>query len=148
MCQRSQNVLKKLKMKGAVVGFVADPNTVVFMTYAISNEHKLIKNMTSMALVKKLTDEAFKVGGRPGGFGLLFSGNLKKIHGKGVFVMDDIKSALDPHYIMNPGKLIESTTRFGIPIPGFAMNVGMDALAILKRIMPADEIGMKNHGKK
>ncbi len=148
MSQRSQNVLKKLKMKGAVVGFVADPNTVVFMTYAISNEHKLIKNMASMALVKKLTDEAFKVGGRPGGFGLLFSGNLKKIHGKGVLVMDDIKSALDPHYIMNPGKLIESTTRFGIPIPGFAMNVGMDALAILKRIMPADEIGMKNHGKK
>ncbi len=148
MSKGSQNVLKKLKMKGAVVGFVADPNTVIFMTYAISNEHKLIKNMVSMALVKKLTDEAFKVGGRPGGFGLLFSGNLKKIHGKGVLVMDDIKSALDPHYIMNPGKLIESTTRFGIPIPGFAMNVGMNALAILKRIMPADEIGMKNHGKK
>ncbi|UCE38485.1 MAG: FAD-binding oxidoreductase, partial [Thermoplasmata archaeon] len=148
MSKRSQGVLKKLKMKGAVVGTVADPNTALFMTYAISNEHKLIKNMASMALVKKLADEAFKVGGRPGGFGLLFSGNLKKIHGKGVFVMDDIKSALDPHYIMNPGKLIESTTRFGIPIPGFAMAAGMNILAFMKRMMPADKIGMKNHGTK
>jgi hypothetical protein len=118
------------------------------MTYAISNEHKLLKSMASMALVKKLTDEAFKVGGRPGGFGLLFSGNLKKIHGKGVFVMDDIKSTLDPYYIMNPGKLIESTTRFGIPIPGFAMNIGMDMMALIKRILPADTTEIENHGKK
>lgn len=148
MCKKSQGVLKKLKMKGAVVGYVSDPNTALFMTYAISNEHKLIKSMASMALVKKLTDEAFKVGGRPGGFGLLFSGNLRKIHGKGVFVMDDIKSTLDPHYLMNPGKLIESTTRFGIPIPGFAMALGMNTMAIMKRMMPADKIEMKNNGKK
>lgn len=148
MIKGSQDVLKKLKMKGAVVGYIADPNTVLFMTYAISNEQKIIKNMASLALVKKLTDEAFKVGGRPGGFGLYFSGNLKKIHGKGVFVMDDIKSTLDPHYIMNPGKLIENTTRFGIPIPGFAMSIGMNILAIMKRIMPADKTGTKNHGKK
>ena len=148
MSKRSQLVLKKLKMKGAVVGYVVDPNTALFMTYAISNEHKLIRSMASLALVKKLTDEAFKVGGRPGGFGLLFSGNLKKIHGKGVFIMDDIKSTLDPHYIMNPGKLVETTTRFGIPIPGFAMAVGMNMLAIMKRMMPADKIEMKNHGTK
>ena len=148
MSKRSQIVLEKLKMKGAVVGFIADQNTALFMTYAISNEHKFIKNMASMALVKKLTDEAFKVGGRPGGFGLLFSGNLKKIHGKGAFVMDDIKSTFDPYFIMNPGKLVENTTRFGIPIPGFAMNTAMNTLAIIKKIMPSDNIGKKNHGKK
>ena len=148
MIKRSQVVLKKLKMKGAVVGYIADQNTALFMTYAISNEHKFVRNMASMALVKKLADEAFKVGGRPGGFGLLFSGNLKKIHGKGVFVMDDIKSAIDPYYIMNPGKLIESTTRFGIPIPGFAISVGMNAMAIIKRILPADRTEVKNNGTK
>ena len=146
MMNRSQVVLKKLKMKGAVVGYIADPNTALFMTYAITNEQKFVKNMASMALVKKLSDEAFKVGGRPGGFGLLFSGNLKKIHGKGVYVMDDIKSAIDPYYIMNPGKLVESSTRFGIPIPGFAMSLGMDAMAILKRILPADKTEVKNNG--
>lgn len=148
MIRRSKTVLNKLKMNGAVVGFIADPNTVLFMTYAVTNEQKLVKNLASLALVKKLTDEAFKVGGRPGGFGLLFSGNLKKIHGKGVVLMDDIKSAFDPHYIVNPGKLIESSTRFGVPIPGFAIGAGLNVMAILKRIMPADKIGKKKHGKK
>jgi glycolate oxidase len=148
MAMRSKEVIKKLKMKGAVIGYISDPNTALFMTYALTNEHKLIKSMASMALIKKLTDEVFKVGGRPGGFGLLFSGNLKKIHGNGVFAMDDIKSALDPHYIMNPGKLLENTTRFGIPIPGFAMNIGLNILAILKQIMPADKTRINNYEKK
>lgn len=148
MMKRSKIVLDKLKMKGAVVGFIADPNTAFFMTYAISNEHKFVRNMASLALVKKLSDEAFKVGGRPGGFGLLFSGNLKKIHGKGVYLMDDIKSAIDPYYIMNPGKLIENTTRFGIPIPGFAMSTIMNILAIVKRVIPADKIEAKDDGTK
>lgn len=148
MGKRSKEVMKKLKMNGAVVGYVSDPNTVLFMTYAISNEHKFIRNLASVALVKKLTDEAFKVGGRPGGFGLLFSGNLKKIHGKGVNIMDEIKSALDPYYIMNPGKLIENSTRFGIPLPGFAMNFGFDTMAILKRIMPADKGEKEKNAKK
>ena len=150
MAKRSRKVLKKLKMKGAVVGMMADPNTALFMTYAITNEHKLIRGMVSMALVKKLTDAAFKLGGRPAGFGLLFSGNLKKIQGKGVYVMDELKSAIDPHYIMNPGKFIENSTRFGIPVPGFALNIGMDVMAIAKRIMTADKLGAKpkKSGKK
>jgi glycolate oxidase len=148
MGKGSQDVIKKLKMNGAIVGYVSDPNTALFMTYAVSNEQKFLKNLASVALVKKLTDEAFKVGGRPGGFGLLFSGNLKKIHGKGVYLMDDIKTALDPYYIMNPGKLIETSTRFGIPMPGIGLDVGFNSMAILKRIMPADKIEMKKNGKK
>ncbi len=150
MAKRSARVLKKLKMNGAVVGTVVDPNTALFMTYAIPNEHKLIKGMVSMALVKKLTDAAFKMGGRPAGFGMLFSGNLKKIQGKGVYLMDDLKSAIDPHYIMNPGKFIENSTRFGIPVPGFALNIGMDVMAIAKRLMLADKVGTKakKSGKK
>ena len=140
MVDKSKEVLDTLKMKGAVVGMICDRSTVLFMTYAIPNEHKLIKSMASMSLMKKLTDQIFEVGGRPAGFGMIYSGNLKKMHGKGVYVMDDIKSALDPHYIMNPGKLTESTTRFGIPLPGFAMDLGMNVMAILKRILPKDKL--------
>jgi glycolate oxidase len=139
MATNSKKVLNKLKMKGAVVGTVCDINTATFMTYAIPNEHKLIKSLASMSIVKKLTDEVIKVGGRPGGFGLLFSGNLKKIHGKSVFAMDNIKNAFDPHYIMNPGKLTENVTRFGMPVPALAFNMGMDAMAIFKRMLPTDK---------
>jgi glycolate oxidase len=138
MATNSKKVLQKLKMKGAVVGTICDNNTAVFMTYAIPNEHKLIKSLASMSIVKKLTDEVFKVGGRPGGFGLLFSGNLKKIHGKSVYAMDYIKNAFDPYYIMNLGKLTENLTRFGMPVPAFAFNMGMDAMAVFKRMLPSD----------
>jgi glycolate oxidase len=147
MTKNSKAVLKKLKMKGAVVGTVCDNNTAVFMTYAIPNEHKLIKSMAAMSLVKKLTDEAFKVGGRPGGFGMLFAGNLKRIHGKGMVVMDNLKASFDPYNIMNPGKFTENVTRFGLPLPSFAFNMGMDMMAILKRLMPADKINGKGTKK-
>ena len=140
MVAKSKEVLYQLKMNGAVVGMVCDRSTALFMTYALPNEHKLIKNLASMALMKKLTDSVLEVGGRPGGFGLLFCGNLKKMHGNAVNIMDDIKTAIDPYYILNPGKLTEGTTRFGIPLPGFAMDLGMNMMAILKRLMPGDKI--------
>jgi len=144
MTENSKKVLKKLKMKGAVVGTVCDNNTAVFMTYAIPNEHKLIKSMVAMSMVKKLTDIALKVGGRPGGFGMLFAGNLKRIHGKGFGVMDEIKTSFDPYNIMNPGKFTENVTRFGLPLPSFAFNMGMDMMAIFKRLLPADKINGKS----
>ena len=104
MTKGSQGALKMLKMKGGIFGYIADPNTALVITYAISNEQNIMKNMTSMALEKKITDEILKVGGRPGEFGLIFRGNIKKIHGGKAFLMDDIKSALDPYKILNPRK--------------------------------------------
>ncbi|MCK5560868.1 MAG: hypothetical protein KAJ51_09760, partial [Thermoplasmata archaeon] len=46
----------------------------------------------------------------------------------------------DPYNIMNPGKFTENVTRFGIPLPSFAFNMGMDMMAILKRLMPTDKL--------
>jgi len=103
MAVDSKKVLKKLKLPGAVVGIVSDNNTVLFMPYAIANENKAISNLLSMSIVKKLTNAAYKNGGRPIGFGLLFGGNLKKINKDATYIMDDLKEGLDPEGIMNPG---------------------------------------------
>jgi hypothetical protein len=40
---------------------------------------------------------------------------------------------------MNPGKLTEGVTRFGVPIPPLAMNLGMDSMAFVKRIIVKDK---------
>jgi glycolate oxidase len=126
-------IFKKMKLVGAITGTVPARNTIAFMPYCLTDERKL-KSMMAMAIGKKVGDLSFKLGGRPAGLGIFFAGNLKKLHGGGADLMRNIKFQMDPHDIMNPGKTLEGMTRFGVPIPAFGMNMGMDMLAIMARL--------------
>jgi glycolate oxidase len=132
-------LIKRMKLRAAITGMVSDRNTVIFMPYYLSDERKMIRNMVSLSFVKKLGDLAFKHGGRPAGLGLFFSGNLKKMYGPGWDTMKEIKAQLDPYDIMNPGKTVEGLTRFGIPLPPFALNFGMNMMAGIKHLMTKDK---------
>lgn len=132
-------LIRRMKLRAAITGLVGDRNTVLFMPYYLSDERKLIRNMVSLSFVKKLGDLAFNHGGRPAGLGLFFFGNLKKMYGLGSDVMCDLKAVLDPQDVMNPGKTTEGLTRFGVPIPAFAMNMGMNVMAGLKHLMTRDK---------
>ncbi len=131
-------IFKKMKLRGAIAGFISDRNTITFMPYYLTDERKMVRSLLSMSFIKKLSDLSFKNGGRPAGLGLFFASNLKRLHGNGVELMHDLKSAIDPHNIMNPGKLTEGITRFGMPIPPMAMNLGMDSMALMKRMISKD----------
>jgi glycolate oxidase len=133
MIKGTQKVFKKMGLVGAVTGTVPDRNTVAFMPYCLTDERKL-KSMMAMAIGRKVGVLSFKVGGRPAGLGIFFAGNLKKLHGEGANVMRNIKYAMDPYDIINPGKTLEGMTRFGVPIPAFGMNIGMDMLGIMARL--------------
>jgi glycolate oxidase len=132
-------LIKRMKLRAAITGMVSDRNTVIFMPYYLSDERKMIRNMVSLSFVKKLGDLAFKHGGRPAGLGLFFSGNLKKMYGPGWDNMKEIKAQIDPYDIMNPGKTVEGLTRFGIPLPPFALNFGMNMMAGIKHLMTKDK---------
>jgi glycolate oxidase len=132
-------LFKKMKLRAAITGFISDRNTATFMPYYLTDERQLVRSMLSMAFTKKLNDLAFKNGGRPAGLGIFFASNLKKLHGSELELMFDLKSTLDPYNIMNPGKLTEGVTRFGVPIPAMAMNLGMDSMAFMKRIITKDQ---------
>jgi glycolate oxidase len=139
MVSSTYKLIKKMKLRAAITGMIGDRNTVVFMPYYLSDERKMIKSMVSLSFVKKLGDLAFEHGGRPAGLGLFFSGNIKRMYGKGSDVMYDLKNVMDPNDIMNPGKTTEGLTRFGAPIPAFAMNMGMNVMAWLKHLMRRDK---------
>ncbi len=139
MADSTYALIKRMKLRAAITGMISDRNTVIFMPYYLSDERKLIRNMVSLSFVKKLGDLAFSHGGRPAGLGLFFSGNLKKMYGEGQNTMKDLKAQMDPYDIMNPGKTVEGLTRFGIPLPPFALNFGMNMMAGIKHLMTKDK---------
>ena len=137
---RTSQLVKKMKIRGSIVGVVPDRNTVTLMPYVLSDERKLLKSMATMAFVKKLADIAFDLGGRPAGLGTFFAVNMHRMHGNAVETMSDIKTTFDPYNIMNPGKFIEGVTRYGIPIPAFGFKMGMDMMAIMRGLMGTDKL--------
>jgi glycolate oxidase len=132
-------LIRKMKMEAAVLGMVGDRNTILLMPYYLYVEKKLVKSMTSLSFPKKVGDLAMRHKGRPLGFGLFFAQNLKKVRGKGADVMYDIKTVVDPYDVINPGKMFEGMTRYGMPMPGFTMNVGMNVMSAGKKVLPKDK---------
>ena len=132
-------LIKKMKMEASIIGMLGDRNTVLFMPYYIYVEKRMVKSMTSLSFPKKVGDLARQHKGRPLGFGLFFAQNLKKIRGEGADVMYDIKTVLDPYDVINPGKMFEGMTRYGMPMPGFAMNLGMNMMSVGKKVLPKDK---------
>jgi len=143
-----EKLVKQMKMNAPMIGTVADRNTFMLMPYYLTEERKLVASTASMGFAKRLGDLAFEAGGRPLGLGVFFAGNLPKVKGKeGAELIREIKKMLDPHGIMNPGKMVETGTRFGISVPGFLMNFGMHMMGSVKRVLPRDRIGEKELAK-
>jgi glycolate oxidase len=143
-----EKLVKGMKLKAPTIGTVADNNTVMLMPYYLTEEHNFWRSTAAMGFGKKLGDIAFENGGRPVGLGIFFAGNLARYRGKeGAELVRSIKSLLDPNEIMNPGKLVETGTRWGISMPAILMNFGMNMMAGMKRIMPRDKMGERELSK-
>ncbi|MCK5414046.1 MAG: hypothetical protein KAJ35_01555, partial [Thermoplasmata archaeon] len=50
-----------------------------------------------------------------------------------------IKTVIDPHDVINPGKMFEGLMRFGIPMPGIGMRMGMGMMAVGKKMLTKDK---------
>ncbi|MGD9962690.1 MAG: FAD-binding oxidoreductase [Thermoplasmata archaeon] len=143
-----EKLVKGMKLKTATIGTVADNNTVMFMPYYLTEEQNFWRSTTAMGFGKKLGDIAFENGGRPVGLGIFFAANLSKVRGKdGAELIRALKRTMDPHEIMNPGKLVETGTRWGISMPAFLMNFGMNMMAGMKGLMPRDKMGERELAK-
>jgi FAD/FMN-containing dehydrogenase len=146
--QGMMKLIKDLKLNAPLIGTVADQNTVMLMPYYLTDEHKLVASTASMGFAKRLGDIARENGGRAVGLGVFFAGNLDKNRGKhGAELIRKMKEMIDPYGIMNPGKMVQTGTRYGFSMPAFLMNFGMHMMGSVKRILPRDKIGEKELSK-
>jgi D-lactate dehydrogenase (cytochrome) len=101
---QTQADLEANDIYGPIIGHVGDGNfhVVLFCDRANADEVKRVKEIYG-----RLIDRALAMGGTCTGEHGIGSGKrdyLAKEHGEGVAVMRQIKLALDPANIMNPGK--------------------------------------------
>ncbi len=139
MVQELYELIRSMKMEASIIGMMGDRNTVLLMPYYLYVEKKLIKSMASLSFGAKVGNLAMEHKGRPLGFGLFYAQNLKRIRGEGANLMWDLKTTIDPHDIINPGKMLEGLMRFGIGMPGFGMRMGMGVMAVGKKVLTKDK---------
>jgi glycolate oxidase len=135
-----QNVLddtRKIKEKhGLRMGvkcFMVSEDTVLYMPMYLADERERWKFMSLLPVVNEITAIGLKAGGGPYGFGIWNSFFLRDVFGDAkVREMKERKRRLDPNDIMNPGKLYQVKTRYGVPLWGSVFRIFTSLLGILK----------------
>lgn len=126
-----------MKMEaGGVIGVVVDRNTVLWMPYYFKDDESML-GMTAFSFNFYLGDRAATYGGRSTGFGVFFAWNMDNIHDPDtVMCMRRLKTAMDPHDVVNPGHVVCGMTRFGINMSNSLMGLGSGLLQTVKKLLP------------
>lgn len=123
---------------GGVIGVIVDRNTAMFMPYYFKDDETLL-GMAAFSFNFYLGDRAMEYGGRTAGFGVFFAWNLDIVRDENTAnFMRELKTAVDPRDVMNPGHLVCGTTRFGIDLTEKIMSFGSQLIQGVKKILPAD----------
>ena len=102
MIDDTHALIRKMELKGVVMGTLCDRSTVSFTPYFLMREGQMRKSRLPAVFSEKIGEQALKYEGRPTGPSLLTGQNLKQVYGDGINTILDIKSAIDPRNIMNP----------------------------------------------
>ncbi len=103
----AETSIKDFALKAPIVGHVGDGNFHVTVLYDPNNPEDL-KNIRKFS--DNLVNKTLSLGGTSTGehgIGLNKKKYLKKEHESSLFLMKNIKKALDPNNIMNPGKIFD-----------------------------------------
>jgi D-lactate dehydrogenase (cytochrome) len=106
----TQADIRETGIEAPLVGHAGDGNFHLIMMLNPDDPKELA---TVTAFSERLVDRALRMGGTCSGEHGVGIGKLKYLareHGEALDVMRTIKRALDPHNLMNPGKLIATIT--------------------------------------
>lgn len=120
---------KQLGLKS--YGHIVTRQHVMVMTMFSADERDTVGYLQGLALVKKLHDIGAANGASPYGIGLWNTPYLKRAFtAKQLDDMKDRKKRLDPHNIMNPGKLYRVPAAFTPPL----FEISMELLAATRLV--------------
>ena len=131
---------KAMKMEaGGIIGVMVDRSTTLFMPYYFKDD-ELMTGMLAFGFNFYLGDRAAQYGGRSTGLGVFFAWMFDVIHDAPTASrMRELKTALDPHDVVNPGHVVCGKTRFGISLSKPLMSIGSMVMQAMKKLMPADK---------
>ena len=103
----AENEVKKLGLRGPMVGHLGDGNFHVMLPYDPKEKdaYKKIKKFNDILIKKSLESEGTITGEH--GIGLHKKSYLVEQHGDSLPLMKSIKRSIDPNNIMNPGKIFD-----------------------------------------
>ena len=129
----TRKIKEKHDLRMGVKCFMVSKDTVLYMPMYLADERERWKFMSLLPVVNEITAIGLKAGGGPYGFGIWNSFFLNDVFGEAkVREMKERKRRLDPNNIMNPGKLYQVKTRYGIPLLGSVYRIFLSLLGILK----------------
>ncbi len=109
-------------------------NGTLLAPYILTDERKGLKYLFSLSIIKEINDLSIKLDGKPYGVGLFNSFYAKHVHKENLNRLKKLKKRIDPKDILNPGKVLNHGTRFGISIPYITYSLFMKSLSLLNRL--------------
>jgi FAD/FMN-containing dehydrogenase len=95
-------LITKMNCKASVIGILSDRSTVAFTPYILGDKKTSEASRIPAVFAEKLGEFSLKYHGRPVGSTMFLVSGIKSVYGEGINTILDIKSAIDPHDIMNP----------------------------------------------
>ena len=129
----TRKIKERHNLRMGIKCFMVSDDTVLYMPMYLADERERWKFMSLLPVVNEITSVGLKAGGKPYGFGIWNSFFLSDVYGDAIVrEMKERKRRLDPNNIMNPGKLYQVKTKFGIPLWGSVYRLFTSFLSILK----------------
>ena len=131
--KETRKIKNKHNLKLGVKAFVISDDSILYMPMFLADERKRWKFIALLPVINNITEIGLKAGGGPYGIGIWNAFFLHATYGaEKVRELKARKRRLDPRDIMNPGKLYQVMTRFGVPLWGTFFKLGISMLWILK----------------
>ncbi|MFX1521398.1 MAG: FAD-binding oxidoreductase, partial [Promethearchaeota archaeon] len=130
-------LLKKFKNeKLGIEGIVGSNKNVVVMTFFLDDERKQISFLMGFYRSFEVVTTAIDFEGNVYGIGIWLAKFAEKFFGKEYLAeLKTLKSRLDPHKIVNPNKMFDVSTRFGVSLnPMLTLSVPL--LRIGRKFFP------------